>query len=335
MHCKTTLTATLLAFAPGLALAGPNAAGTLLLHTNSALVYCSDQQTYCGQSGLTACEATDASVSGTETAVFFAVASFPPASSPRLSGITFGVNYPTAITLVAYGACGDFELATANWPASGEGTALTWNAARTTHLVETYWFAGYNYYAPTPAVFSLTPHPTQGAMFADDSVPAQLDAIAGLGALGFDAPGVVHCPITNVPGACCFADGTCLLVTEQECATQQGSFLGAGVSCDPNPCPQPSGACCHLDGTCTLVTLAECNAHGDEWFGPGSSCTPSPCPPLGACCFDGGICEILPEDHCIEDGGAYVGDGTACSPDPCSPVATEAKSWGEIKASYR
>ncbi len=324
----------LLGAAASTALAGPNAGGTLILHSNPALVYCSDTPSYCGQSGLTSCDAAINHKDGADTALLFALAAFSSSASPRLSGITFGITYPDGLSLVAYGACGDFELATAGWPSSGEGTAVTWNSARTTQLVDVYWFAGYNYYSPTPSVLALTPHPTQGAMFADDSIPSILDPIAALGSFGFDTPGSTPCPGAAVPGACCFADGSCTVLNETECGDAQGTFQGPGTNCDPNPCAQPLGACCHLDGTCEVLSAGACNEHGDEWFG-GATCDPLPCAPLGACCFDGGICEILPEDHCVEDGGVYQGDNSACDPDPCTPVPTQTKSWGEIKHNYR
>ncbi|RMF76642.1 MAG: hypothetical protein D6744_12125, partial [Planctomycetota bacterium] len=45
---------------------------------------------------------------------------------------------------------------------------------------------------------------------------------------------------TAVDGACCFSDGSCLVLTPADCDAQGGSFLGLGTSCDPNnPCPQP------------------------------------------------------------------------------------------------
>ena len=39
-----------------IAWAGPNAGGTLILHANPSIVYCSDASSYCGQSGLAACD---------------------------------------------------------------------------------------------------------------------------------------------------------------------------------------------------------------------------------------------------------------------------------------
>jgi predicted outer membrane repeat protein len=37
-------------------------------------------------------------------------------------------------------------------------------------------------------------------------------------------------------GACCFVDGSCLLVEQSLCADQQGNYLGDGTTCAPNPC---------------------------------------------------------------------------------------------------
>ncbi len=56
---------------------------------------------------------------------------------------------------------------------------------------------------------------------------------------------IVSCPEPQ-PGACCYADGSCM---DNEwtwtCEQAGGSYNGDGTSCDPNPCPQPaSGACC-------------------------------------------------------------------------------------------
>lgn len=41
-------------------------------------------------------------------------------------------------------------------------------------------------------------------------------------------------------GACCFADGSCLVLGGPACADQQGVYMGAQTSCDSNPCePTP------------------------------------------------------------------------------------------------
>jgi len=330
--CSIALLATV--FATGAAVAGPNAGGTLVLHANTSIAYTPDQSNYCGEAGLTACDAAVSSVTGADPVVFFAVAAFPSGSSPRLAGLTFGVNYDSAVTLVAQGACGDFELSTGDWPSSGAGTAITWNTANTGVLVPAYWFAGYNYYAPQPAHFGVGPHPTQGGNFADDAVPANLDPVSGFGVLGFDAPGSAPCPQIGATGACCFSDGSCAVLGADGCVANGGSYQGNDTNCDPNPCVAATGACCHVDGTCTVVPASECIDHDAVYQGDGTTCDPNPCPPAGACC-EGEVCEIFTEDHCGEHGGDYIGDNTVCDPNPCLPVATQKSTWGQIKQTYR
>ncbi len=158
-----------------------------------------------------------------------------------------------------------------------------------------------------------------------------------------------------VDGACCFGDGTCLVLTSADCSTQGGSYQGDGTDCTPNPCSQPGacclpngtcvdvieedclaqsgtfqgegtscattdciGACCLLSGTCVETTLDDCNTQSGTYQSFGSSCTPNPCAqPEGACCFSDGSCLILSAGACSGQGGIYQGDGTVCTPNPC------------------
>jgi hypothetical protein len=133
-----------------------------------------------------------------EPIIIFALAAFSESASPRLVGITFGIQYdPTDFVLVDSGPCADFELASDGWPSSGAGTALTWDTPQSSTLTELYWFAGYAAYASQPTTFALAPHPLHGANFADDSIPAVLDAATGLGAIGFGLDGIRPCPLGN------------------------------------------------------------------------------------------------------------------------------------------
>jgi hypothetical protein len=43
-------------------------------------------------------------------------------------------------------------------------------------------------------------------------------------------------PCPGPRGACCFADESCRLLTEEDCAEAGGTYLGDSVSCSPNPC---------------------------------------------------------------------------------------------------
>jgi len=94
--------------------------------------------------------------------------------------------------------------------------------------------------------------------------------------------GAKYVPANNIamwgyPGACCRADDDCLIVAEAQCEWLGGFFIGAGVSCDPNPCQPQIGACCDPAGNCMMSTAMECPG---SWLGPDFSCDPNPCMPL-------------------------------------------------------
>ncbi len=192
-------TALLLVLA-GVAAAGPNEGGTLILHANPTLAFTSDIANYCGMAGLDSCSNAVTSVAWEpgKKIVFHAIAAFPPGSSPRLKGLSFGISYdPAKFVLAARGSCADFELPDGTWPASGTGTAQTWTTATQTGLLtECYWFAGYAYSEQTPDSTSveLIPHPLHGGTLVDDSFPAEVDTIAGYGRLGFGVGGQDPCP---------------------------------------------------------------------------------------------------------------------------------------------
>lgn len=183
-------------------LAGPNEGGVLILHAESSIIYSTDNGGYCGDTLLDVCEGAVVGVPSdpTVTTVFFVLAAFPRDSSPRLGGVTFGINYESdRLALVEAGHCGDEVLNEDDWPQPGSGTAVTWEPARTDHLVEVYWFAAYSRYGASPTSFELMPHPIQGGWFVDDDNPSQIDEIAGYGALGFGMDGYLPCPAGPVP----------------------------------------------------------------------------------------------------------------------------------------
>lgn len=279
------------------ALAGPNAGGTLIMHAEPSIAYTCEQCDYCPFVNLETCDAAITSVSGFQTFVFYALGAFPAGSSPRVVGVTFGIQYSAAFAFVNMGSCADFELSTPTWPASGSGTALTFDVPRTESLLPLYWFAGYNYYAPEPASFALAPHPTQGGTFADDSIPSVLDVVAGYGSLGFEQPGELVCPEKPaILGACCLADGSCTVSTEGACVEAGGQYQGDGTNCDDDPCDlvEDYGACCLPDGSCLITFEFDCDGQG-QW----------------------------------------LGDDVPCDPNPCGPVPTTESTWGRLKKRFR
>lgn len=308
--------------------AGPNLGGTLVI-TQTQVVSCFDgsgEGEYCGDSDLIQCEDADVRHDGVATILLHVLAAFLEGSSPRLSGVVFGIEYGSAIFIVALGACGDFELPTTSWPASGEGTAVTWDTAETGQLTEIYWFGAYNYYG-TPQTFALTAHPEQGAFFADDDVPSNIDPIADLGIFGFSTDGYVSCPVKGAVGACCLPDCDCIIVSVGDCYAQGGTYEGNGTTCDPDPCEcPPEGACCLRDGSCIFVTEEDCSHAGGQYQGDDVSCEAVVCVPnpIGACCYPDGSCYVITEEECSGVGGQYQGDNVPCEDVDCVSSPTGA-----------
>ncbi|NNM25011.1 MAG: choice-of-anchor E domain-containing protein, partial [Phycisphaerales bacterium] len=137
-------------------------------------------------------------------------------------------------------------------------------------------------------------------------------------------------------GACCFTDGECSVLTEEQCVEAGGIYQGDGTTCDPNPC---RGACCLPNGDCIEVTQLECEggaaltgALGTTTRGPagpgvyqgdGTTCATVECPQPGACCLPDGSCFITVDvsgETCLRAGGEYQGPDTDCvgvaCPDP-------------------
>jgi hypothetical protein len=257
------------------ALAGPNADGTLIVALSEGTVYTPDNSGYCGSTTTESCDAAVVSASaGTNVVVLNVIAAFP--ANGRLSGLTFGVLYDGELSLVEWGACGNFELPDGTWPASGTGTAVTWSTAQVAQLIETYWFAAYSYYG-NPTSLALIPHPGQGAFFADDDVPSNLDPIACLGAFGINGPGVLCCPPSEIRGACCFPDGSCAELTAANCDAGGGDYQGDGTACAGTVCVPVTGACC-IGTDCIVDTQARCEALGGHYIGDGVPCVdPDPC----------------------------------------------------------
>lgn len=45
----------------------------------------------------------------------------------------------------------------------------------------------------------------------------------------------ISCPV-QAEGACCFADGSCAIMTREGCNGEGGTYQGDNTDCDPNPC---------------------------------------------------------------------------------------------------
>jgi hypothetical protein len=80
----------------------------------------------------------------------------------------------------------------------------------------------------------------------------------------------------NPCGACC-APGECGESTEFDCTMAGADWMGAGTTCDPNPCV---GACCYPEGYCEVTPQEQCTG---IWLGGGTTCSPNMCEPCADC----------------------------------------------------
>ena len=88
--------------------------------------------------------------------------------------------------------------------------------------------------------------------------------------------------MSGAVGACCLADGSCLVATATSCSALGGVYSGNGSTCGTANCPQP-GACCLPDGTCIQTLAPGCTNAGGVYRGNGTSCASANCPlPPGA-----------------------------------------------------
>jgi hypothetical protein len=308
------------------AMAGRNANGAIVVHTDDAVVYTATAD-YCLTALPTVCEGLNANAGQgvNREQVIWLVAAFRPEASPGVTTVQFGINHNLPANqgyFTAYGKCGGLELPDQGWPETGFGNLVSISPATYAHVFQFYWFA---VYVDGPAnYFGTRTYPnTNEAKFVDDGNPPVEDLVFKFGTVRWDGTGANECPQPPLSrGACCFPDGTCQVVEPAQCT---GTYMGDDTVCDPNPCPQPE-ACCFQDGRCIVVLPSECELANGSPQGPGSNCDPNLCdqPDVPeACCFLDGTCQfILPAD-CTAQGGTPQGLGTTCETVVC-PLPTGA-----------
>jgi hypothetical protein len=309
------------------ALAGKNQGGAMVVHTDDAYSWTSGVCTFFDQWVTVPCEelGTRTDKDDATPALIWFIAAFPDYASPGVSVVYFGNDHPLpAYYHNRYGLCGpsgSLELPDGGWPdnPSGAGNSVAMGTPIVgDHLFAFYFFDVWGY---ADVYYCTAPNPLGGyAAYVDDSSPPVEDPIDLFGCVRWYAEGYNDCPGGPIPGACCFDDGHCeLWMGVDECYAAGGYlYLGDGVPCDPNPCPQ-IGACCYEDGSCVPGFFEQdCYADGGILWIEGDDCDPNDCPqPPEACCFPDGHCEFVPPNQC---GGVPWGYGTTCEPEnPCPP----------------
>jgi hypothetical protein len=126
------------------ALAGPDAGGVLIVHDTGRRYSATLQGGWpdiCRQYSIPSrCQDAVTEIDNSHAhfgdgEVFRVYASFPEGSSPRLMGLTWGVDYdPDILSNEAWGMCGDFELNDTCWPGPGTGSSVVFNVPQTSLL---------------------------------------------------------------------------------------------------------------------------------------------------------------------------------------------------------
>ncbi len=66
------------------------------------------------------------------------------------------------------------------------------------------------------------------------------------------------CTVSALTGGCCFPDGACLEMTQQDCFNDAGQYQGNETTCSPNNCPQPPMP--PVNDVCGGAILIDCNS---------------------------------------------------------------------------
>ncbi len=180
------------------ALAGRNAGGALIVHTNDAVAYTVTGD-YCQTSFLPAsCEAAVTRTDKDEDtpAVIWLLAAFPDTSSPAVTAIQFGIEHNLPANegyFEHYAKCGDLEMPDQGWPETGFGNLLSFgSAAKTELLFPFYWFAAYGFEG---AYLGTRTYPsTDEAKFVGNENPPLEDRIFQFGIVRWYAQGANSCP---------------------------------------------------------------------------------------------------------------------------------------------
>ncbi|MBM3317404.1 MAG: hypothetical protein FJY75_06085 [Candidatus Eisenbacteria bacterium] len=257
--------------------------GVFIAHAPAGLVYSSDPpaEGWCHFGRINGCDdQLNDYLPTSDYVVMYVVAGFLQES--QWCGIEFGVSYAPGLLMTEFGRCvpsDGLEIAQPGWPASGTGISIvTTDVPWTGNFLPVYWFSAYAYGSAT--TFALgdhlgTPGPTAFANCAQQEFPAVC-----YGAFGFaNTMGVDCCPEIPPPPswACCLYDGSCIFVTEEDCAGQNGVWY-PGMTCEQVECPFPM-VCCIVH-ECLIIHPDECLAQGGVVHPEFEDCTDNPCEEL-------------------------------------------------------
>ncbi len=265
-----------------------NGGGVLILHAASSQAWVPDTVDVCRRGDLVKwSEARTRLPADGVPRVVLCYAAFASDTASEMKAVTFGIRYSPTVHLYSYGACTDGgpEFPTNGWPHSGGGDSVVNHEARNGSLIPVYWFV---LSATGLGFFELTPNPlpNMGGQFANSDVDPRVESVTGFGRIGFGENGTLPEPGHPEPlGVCCVENG-CYTLSEGQCASFGGTFLGNASKCSHAPCGVLAvrGACC-LPSGCEQLTGVDCVKRGGVFLGEVVRCDSIPCPkpgPLGA-----------------------------------------------------
>lgn len=180
-------------------LAGKNAGGALIVHTNDAYTYSSGTACTTPYAIPTSCEEAITRSDKSEGTVAWFLAAFPDTSNPAVTVVYFGVDYDDANLDPgsAYRLCGppgSFEVPDDDWPYTGRGNSIAFGTPVTQlHVFPVYVIRIDG--GQAGSYFRTRNNPTGGyAAFVDDSDPPCEDAILRFGQLSWFGQGWNECP---------------------------------------------------------------------------------------------------------------------------------------------
>jgi len=224
----------------GVAQAGRNAGGALVVHTNDNVSYGGrfPHDYWCHLSVPSTCEELNTRSDRYDPlpALVWFLWAFPADAHPEVRALRLGVVTDfTDYYVDFWWVCGPgaVEDPTPEWPMGG-GDVITFDTPVYDKLFKFYWFVVFGW---GPGVFFGTgPDPRVGfASFTDNSNHPVEDRCDLFGQVRWGEPGWNECPQWPT-GACCFGED-CEVTTEAYCAQHGGRYIGDGVPCEPqNPC---------------------------------------------------------------------------------------------------
>ncbi len=182
------------------AVAGRNANGALVVHTDDTVQY-RDGAYWCSTPTLPAtCEELNAAAGRgiDEEQIIWVMAAFLPDASPAVTTVQFGIDHNIPADqgyFTNWRVCGPSptESPDPGWPETGFGNIVTFGSPVHERLIRLYWFATFvdgpeNY-------FATRSYPsTNQAKFFDDADPPNEDLCENFGVIRWFQPGHNDCP---------------------------------------------------------------------------------------------------------------------------------------------